>query len=46
LIKEGVIRNGGVPDQVITAPIIEDVYGCPVVVDKNPVTGTPRVSIS
>jgi iron complex transport system ATP-binding protein len=46
MIKEGVIHNTGAPDQVITASIIEDVYGCPVVVDKNPVTGTPRVNMT
>ena len=46
MIKEGVVHNTGAPDQVITAPIVEDVYDCPVVVDKNPVTGTPRVNMT
>ena len=46
MIKEGIIQNMGTPDEVVTAPIVEDVYGCPVVVDKNLVTGTPRVTIS
>jgi iron complex transport system ATP-binding protein len=46
MIKEGAVCNTGAPDQVITAPIVEDVYDCPVVVDKNPVTGTPRVNMT
>ena len=46
MIKEGAIHNTGAPEEVITAPIVENIYGCPVVVDKNPVTGTPRVNVT
>ncbi len=45
MLKEGRIHSIGRPDDVLTAINIEAVYGCPVVVDKNPVTGTPRVSM-
>jgi iron complex transport system ATP-binding protein len=45
MLKEGKIYSTGVPDEVITAKNIEAVYGCPVIVDKNPATKTPRVSL-
>jgi iron complex transport system ATP-binding protein len=45
MMKEGQIHSTGVPEEVITAANIESVYGCPVIVDKNPARGTPRVSL-
>ena len=36
---------GGLPGDVITASNIEAVYECPVIVDKNPAAGSPRVSL-
>lgn len=45
MLKGGAVFASGVPDQVITAANIEAVYGCPVVVDKNPATGSPRVNV-
>ncbi|MDY6971331.1 MAG: ABC transporter ATP-binding protein [Thermodesulfobacteriota bacterium] len=45
MLKEGRVYSTGVPDQVITALNVEAVYACPVFVDKNPVTESPRVSL-
>jgi iron complex transport system ATP-binding protein len=45
MLKEGRVYSTGAPDEVITASNIEAVYGCPVMVDKNPATGSPRVSL-
>lgn len=45
MLKEGRICSTGPPEEVITTSNIESVYRCPVIVDKNPATGTPRVSL-
>jgi iron complex transport system ATP-binding protein len=45
MLKQGRVHSTGAPDEVVTAANIEAVYGCPVIVDKNPATGTPRVSL-
>lgn len=45
LLKNGTIYRAGDPDSVITAVNIEDVYECPVLVDQNPLSGRPRVSV-
>jgi iron complex transport system ATP-binding protein len=45
MLKDGSIFEMGEPDRVITASNIEAVYECPVLVDKNPATGRPRVSL-
>ncbi len=45
LLKNGTIYRAGDPDSVITAENIEDVYECPVLVDQNPLSGKPRVSV-
>ncbi len=45
MLKHGSVHSSGKLDEVITAANIEDVYGCPVVVDKNPVTNSLRVSL-
>ncbi len=45
MLKDGNIHSTGAPNEVITASNVETVYGCSVVVDRNPVTGTPRVSL-
>ena len=45
LLRDGSIYEMGEPDQVITAANVEAVYDCPVLVDKNPATGRPRVSL-
>lgn len=46
LLKDGAVYAMGETDQVITAANIEAVYDCPVLVDKNPVTGRPRVCLT
>ena len=45
LIDRGKISAIGTPLEIITEENIRNVYGCNVIVDKNPVTGTPRVSL-
>lgn len=45
MLKNGLIFKAGEPEDVITAPNIEAVYECPVIVDANPDTGKPRVSL-
>ncbi len=45
LIKGGNIYSAGTPLKVITGSSIESVYGCPVVVDTNPATKSPRVNL-
>jgi iron complex transport system ATP-binding protein len=45
LLKEGQLFASGTPEQVIGAANIEAVYGCPVLVDRNPATAKPRVSL-
>jgi iron complex transport system ATP-binding protein len=45
LLKNGTVYRTGDPDSVITAENIEDVYECPVLVDQNPLSGKPRVSV-
>lgn len=45
LIDRGKISAIGTPLEIITEENIRNVYGCNVLVDKNPVTGTPRVSL-
>jgi iron complex transport system ATP-binding protein len=45
LLQKGVIYKIGIPKEVITRENIEQVYGCEVWVDQNPVSGMPRVSL-
>ncbi|MBW1997369.1 MAG: ABC transporter ATP-binding protein [Deltaproteobacteria bacterium] len=45
LLKEGRIHDVGEPEKVITAETIGNVYDCPVLVDRNPATGRPRVNL-
>jgi iron complex transport system ATP-binding protein len=45
LMKDGEIYRAGDAASVITPDNIQTVYGCPVVVDTNPLTGKPRVSL-
>jgi len=46
LLKEGTIHGCGRPEEVLTPSNLETVYECPVLVDRNPVTGAPRVSLA
>ena len=45
MLKNGSIYEMGESEKVITASNIEAVYECPVLVDQNPASGRPRVSI-
>ncbi len=45
MLKQGSILHTGTPTEVINEENIQEVYGCPVLVDTNPATGTPRVNI-
>lgn len=45
MLKNGAIYKMGEPEDVVTASNIESVYECPVLVDTNPVSGRPRVSV-
>ena len=45
LLDRGKVYAEGRPDEVLTARNVEAVYNCPVTVDRNPTTGSPRVSI-
>ena len=46
MLKEGVVYQAGDPENVVTKANVEAVYGCPVLVDRHPVTGRPRVSLT
>jgi len=45
MLKEGEVYTTGLPEEVVTAENIQEVYECPVLVDTNPQTGRPRVSV-
>jgi iron complex transport system ATP-binding protein len=45
LLDKGIIYKMGEPADVITADNISRVYQCPVFVDNNPISKTPRVTI-
>ncbi len=45
LLDRGSVYAEGRPEEVLTAQNVEAVYRCPVTVDKNPATGSTRVSI-
>ena len=44
LMNNGRVFKIGSPDDVVTKENIEEVYGCQVLVDKNPVTERPRIT--
>lgn len=43
LLAEGRVRAVGHPEEVITSQHLEPAYGCPVAVERHPVSGRPRV---
>jgi iron complex transport system ATP-binding protein len=45
LLRHGKVDQIGSPEEVMTRENIERVYGCEVWVDRNPVSGMPRVSL-
>lgn len=42
-MKDGQIAAEGTPDQVVTAELVEEVFGLPCLVVRDPVAGTPQV---
>lgn len=44
LLHDGRILANGPPDQVVTADRLETVFGIPIVVETDPITGTPRIT--
>jgi iron complex transport system ATP-binding protein len=44
-LQNGKIYKTGSPEEVMTRENIEKVYGCEVWIDRNPVSGMPRVSL-
>jgi iron complex transport system ATP-binding protein len=45
LIRQGEVAALGKPEEVIRPDILQEVYGCQVLVDPHPVTGRPRVTL-
>lgn len=45
LLKDGVVENIGTPRQVLTQEQLSKSYGCELLVDENPLLGTPRISL-
>lgn len=45
LLHEGRIVKEGSPESVIREDVLHEVYGCPVLVDRHPQSGLPRVTL-
>lgn len=45
LLADGQVRGCGTPKEILTPERIESVFGTPVLVDANPVTGAPRITV-
>ena len=45
MLKDGRIAGIGAPREVLTEPMLREVYHCSVLVDSHPVTGHPRVTL-
>lgn len=45
LLQEGALVRLGVPSAVLQPEIIESVYRCPVLIDRHPASGVPRVTL-
>jgi iron complex transport system ATP-binding protein len=45
LLKEGKAQYCGTPAEVVKPEALEDAYGVRALVDSNPVSGTPRVTL-
>lgn len=44
LMKDGAVRKEGDPEEVLSGSELEKVYGCKMLVDKNPVSRGPRIN--
>jgi len=45
LLRDGAVEKIGTPRQVLTQEQLSKSYGCTLLVDENPLLGTPRVSL-
>lgn len=45
LLQEGALIRLGVPSAVLQPEVIEAVYRCPVLIDRHPASGVPRVTL-
>ena len=45
LLQEGALVRLGVPSAVLQPEVIESVYRCPVLIDRHPASGVPRVTL-
>ena len=45
LLHKGEIFADGTPEEVLTGEHLLEVYGCEVLIDRHPVTGTPRITL-
>jgi len=45
LMKSGEAASVGPPREVLTFETLEDVYGCAILVDENPLGGAPRITL-
>ena len=45
LLKDGAVEKIGTPRQVLTQELLSQSYGCTLLVDENPLLGTPRISL-
>ena len=45
VLSEGRIRADGTPSEVIREELLREVYASNVLVDRNPITGAPRVTL-
>lgn len=45
LLADGQVRGCGTPREILTPERLELVFGTPVLVDANPVTGAPRITV-
>jgi iron complex transport system ATP-binding protein len=46
ILKNGRACRFGAPNQVLCHDLLEEVYGVPVTVDRNPYSGRPRVTLA
>lgn len=44
LLKDGKIVSSGLPGEVLTCRILEEVYGCKILVDESPLGKSPRIT--
>jgi iron complex transport system ATP-binding protein len=45
LMKSGEVASVGPPGEVLTFETLENVYGCAILVDENPLGGAPRITL-